>query len=221
MLAVSPGCSRWRCCARRMPPGARGERRGPVAGMGMPGTGRRDQLPGAGARAAARPNRPISASMSASARPCQVIAASAHAMTRASASPSGDPVGPGGQGSRPSRVSMTATRRPNSDVASCSICPARARRRRSQPRTVAAGTPSSAPSRGRPRAVQRRRGGRPRNHPDGVCPPGNGPRRQQDVRRTARAAPSPSGPQPAVPAAVHPDRPLPPVAPRPQPPGPA
>jgi hypothetical protein len=33
---------------------------------------------------------------------------------------------------------------------SCSICPAPARRRRSQPRVVAAGTPSSAPSRAEP-----------------------------------------------------------------------
>jgi hypothetical protein len=78
--------------------------------------------------------------------PCQPIAAIAHAATAASASPRADPVGPGGDGSRPSRVTATMTRRPNDDEASWSSCPARPRSRRSQPRTVAPGTPSSAPS---------------------------------------------------------------------------
>jgi hypothetical protein len=142
--------------------------------MGMPGPGLRDQLPGAGARAAARPNRPISACRSAGLRPCQAIAACAHAATRASASPSGDPVGPGGDGSRPSGVTAIAMRRPNSDVASCSSWPARARRRRSQPGRSRPGRPAPRPAGpSRCRAAPTRRPparSRPRRPPAGEPP---------------------------------------------------
>ena len=60
---------------------------------------------------------------------------------------------PGGEGSRPSGVSMTETSRPDSDVASWSSCPG-----------LRAGPRGSG-------AVQRGRGGRPCDHPDGVRAP--------------------------------------------------
>jgi hypothetical protein len=188
--------------------------------MGMPGTGRRDQLPGAGARAAVRPNRPSSASTSPAPRPCQRIAACAHAATTASASPSGDPVGPGGQGSRPSGVSMTAARRPNSDGASLSSYPARARRRRSQPRTVAAGTPSCAPGRAAPVPCSADAAAARALAPRAVRAPWHRPRREQDVRRPAGPAPRRRGRSRRVPPGTRMtrSRPQPPGA---QPPGPA
>jgi hypothetical protein len=172
-----------------MPPAAHDERRRPASGT----------------RVAARPNRPISAARSASARPCHLTAASAHATTRASASPSGDPAGPGGDGSRPSGVSTTATRQPNSDVASCSSWPTLARRRRRQPRTVAA-----ARSRTKGRRARRTPGPRTR-HPHrrtaasrqsfpvtGLRSPAGGARRQgQFVLQAARPSAAPQ-PEPAT-----------------------
>jgi hypothetical protein len=65
----------------------------------------------------------------------------AHAVTAARASPEGDPHGARQGQTRP------AVMTPSAAVASWRRSPARDRRRRSQPRTVAAGTPSSAPSR--------------------------------------------------------------------------
>ena len=70
-------------------------------------------------------------------------------------------------------------------------------------------------------AVQHRQGRRPGDHADGVRAPGRCPRRQQDVRRPARAAQAAAGPKPLPLPASHPDLPLPPVPPRPQPPDPA
>ena len=69
--------------------------------------------------------------------------------------------------------------------------------------------------------MQHRQGRRPGDHADGVRAPGRCPRRQQDVRRPARAAQAAAGPKPLPLPASHPDLPLPPVPPRPQPPDPA
>ena len=196
MLAVSPGCSRWRCCAPRMTPGAHGERRGPVPGMGMPGTGLRDQLPGAGARAAARPNRPISASMSASARPCQ----------RDRGERARDDEG--------QRIAQRRPRRPRragiaalaglDDGDEAAELGGGFLQHLPGPGAQAAQPASHGRGRdaqlraepGRSRAVQRRQRRPPTRSPHGVGAPGHRPRRQQDVRRAARAAPAPAGPQP-------------------------
>jgi hypothetical protein len=130
----------------------------------MRGTGLGDQLPGAGVRAAARPNRSASASRSASAQPCHLTTATAHAATRASASPSRDPIGPAGRGHGPWGLD-------DGDEAA------------ELGRGLLQHLPGSLPEAAQPalhgrgrdaqfRAVQDRRGGRPRDHPDGVCPPG-------------------------------------------------
>ena len=127
-------------CAPALPAGAVT----PGQDMRMPGTGPGGQLPGAGARAAQRPKRPRRASRSSPAWPWKAIAARAHAMTAARASPRGEPHGARQGQSRP------AVRSPSVAVASWRRSLARERRRRSQPRTVAGGTSSSAPSRALP-----------------------------------------------------------------------
>ena len=134
----------------RMTPGGHAERRGLVPGMKMPGPGLRDQLPGAGARAAARPSRPSSASKSAAA-----AAVPADRGMRAR--------GDQGQGvaqrrpRRPRRARIAALGGLDDGDQAAELgrrllqqLPGPVRRRRSQPRTVAAGTPSCTPSRAVP-----------------------------------------------------------------------
>ena len=100
----------------------------------------------------------------------------------------------------------------SSAVASCSSWPARERSRRSQPRTVAAGTLSCAPSRAEPVPCSADRAAACAITPMASRAPG---------RRSARRPQAAAGPHPLPLPASHPDLPLPPVPPRPQPPGPA
>ena len=178
-----------------MAPGGHGERRGPAPGMGMPGPGR-----GISCRVRARGRRRGRTGRSARPGPPPPGRASdrgaAHAVTRASASPSGDPAGPGGR--------VTALRGPDdrdeaAELRRCLL--------QQLPGPVAEAAQPAPHGRGRdaqlraqpgrPGAVQHRRGGRPRDHADGVRAPGNRPGREQDVRRPAGPAPPPAGPQPA------------------------
>ena len=100
---------------------------------------------------------------------------------------------------------------PSWNIAKQRISSARQRRRRSQPRTVATGTPRSAPIRTQPAPPSA--AARPvAYHLQGIGTPGRTPRRQQDVRTVAGAAAGPVWPQPCGRAAEQPDHPFPAVA---------
>ena len=170
--------------------------------MAVPGTGGRRSAGGGGHQEAGQAEPQASGQVICGPCPKLRRAQSTAAATAFSASPSGDPES---FPRRPGRVEAESVQLADGGARNC---PARARRRRSQPRTVPAGTPSAACNGpvARP-AIARPAGGA--HYLDAVRTARRAPGRQQDTGPAAGPAARPPRPQPRDPPAAQPGPPVP------------